>query len=186
MTVQLLRRRFTAKEYGRMVEAGILQEDDRVELLEGEIVEMAPIGSRHAACVDRLNRLFSDGLRGRTIVRVQSPIWLGDYSEPQPDLALLRPRSDFYSTSHPGAGDTLLVVEVADTSADYDRQVKLALYAQAGILEAWLVDLASGSVELHRAPGPAGYREVQRAGVGHTIAPLAFPELALQVSGIVA
>ena len=114
-----------------MARAGILREDDRVELLDGEILEMTPIGSRHAACVDRLNQLFSDQVRRRAIVRIQNPIRLSERSEPQPDLTLLRPRPDFYAQAHPGPGDVLLVVEVAETSADVDRDVKVPLYSAA-------------------------------------------------------
>src|SRR5262245_37141744 len=116
MAVQVSRRLFTVDEYYQMAQAGILHEDDRVELIEGEIIETAAIGSRHAACVDRLNQLFSGRVAGRAIVRVQNPIRLSQRSEPQPDLALLRPRADFYATGHPGPQDVLLVVEVADTS----------------------------------------------------------------------
>ena len=107
MAVQLVRRRFTVKEYYQMAEAGILHADDRIELLEGQIVEMAPIGSRHAACVARLNSIFFQKLGERAIVRVQGPIHLGEVSEPQPDLSLLRPRPDFYATAHPGPEDVL-------------------------------------------------------------------------------
>ena len=129
-----------------MAEAGLLAEDDRVEFVEGEIAEMAPIGSRPAACVDRLNRLFSQRVRERATGRVQNPIRFGEHSEPQPDLALLQPREDFYAAAHPGPGDTLLVVEVAETTADADRVIKLPLYARAGIAEVWLVGLAADDI----------------------------------------
>src|SRR5919106_6741536 len=116
MSVQVLRRRFTVDEYYRMAEAGILHEDDRVELIEGEIVEMAPIGSNHASHVDPLAQLLFERIGRRAIVRIQSPIHLGEYSEPQPDVTILRSRSDFYVSAHPSPADILLVVEVADTS----------------------------------------------------------------------
>ena len=173
---QVTRRKFTVEEYHLLARAGVLKEDDRVELLEGEIVEMSPIGSRHAACVDRLNRVFSR-LGERTIVRVQSPLRLGDLAEPQPDLALLRPRSDFYATAHPGPEDVLLVVEVAETSSDYDRQIKIPLYARWGIPEAWLVDLDQDRVEVHRDPSPEGYRDVRAIPRCEALAPGAFPDL---------
>ena len=124
-----------------MGQAGILGEDDRLELLEGEIVEMAPIGSRHQSVVDRLTRLFSNRVGDAAVVRVQGPVRLGDDSEPQPDLLLLRRRADFYATAHPGPEDVLLLVEVPDTSTEYDREVKLPLYARHGIAEVWLVGL---------------------------------------------
>ncbi len=179
MPVQLLRRSFTVEEYNRMIQAGILGEDDRVELLEGEIVEMAPIGSRHAACVDRLNRLFSLRAREATIIRVQSPVRLGERSEPQPDLTLLRPRPDFYASAHPGSGDLLLLVEVAEATASLDRDVKLPLYARAGVPEVWLVDLPGECIEVYRKPTPQGYQEVRQVRRGDRAAPQAFPDIGL-------
>ena len=177
MAVQLLRRSFTVEDYHRMARAGILREDDRVELLDGEILEMTPIGSRHAACVDRLNQLFSDQVRRRAIVRIQNPIRLSERSEPQPDLTLLRPRPDFYAQTHPGPGDIFLVVEVAETSVEVDRDVKVPLYARAGILELWLVDLAGECIEVSRTPTPQGYQEVRRVRRGDRLVPDAFPDL---------
>ena len=184
MSMQLLKRRFTVDEYHRMAEAGILSEDDRVELIDGEIVEMVPIGSRHAACVDRLTRLFTSQVGDQAIVRVQSPIRLGRRSEPQPDIALLRPRADFYASAHPGPEDVLLVVEVAETSVEADREVKLSLYGRAGVLEAWLVDLSGEIIEVHRNPSPDGYRSVQQFTRGQTLSPQAFPDLGLLVERI--
>lgn len=142
MTQHPMKRRFTVREYYRMAQAGILTKDDRVELLEGEIVEMAPIGPRYAGAVDRLTELFVRNFAGAALTRVQNPIHLDEHTEPQPDLALLRPRADFYTTGHPTPEDILLVVEIAETSADVDRDVKMPLYARSGIPEAWLVDLA--------------------------------------------
>ncbi len=184
MSMQLLKRRFTVDEYHRMAEAGILSEDDRVELIDGEIVEMVPIGSRHAACVDRLNRIFSELLERRAIVRVQNPIRLGRHSEPQPDIALLRPRADFYASAHPGPADVLLVVEVADTSSDIDREVKLSLYARAGVLEAWLVDLSKEIIEVHRNPSPDKYGSIQQVTRLQTLSPQAFPDAGLPVDRV--
>lgn len=177
-------RLFTVDEYHRMAEVGILTEDDRVELIEGEIVEMSPIGSRHVACVNRLTRLFTQEGGEGAIVSVQNPIRLSEYSEPEPDLALLRPRLDFYAEALPGPEDTLLVVEVMETSAEYDRQKKLPLYAQAGIPEVWLVDLAAECIEVYRQPSPGGYEEVQRRCRGERLAPQAFPDVELTVDEI--
>lgn len=185
MEVQLLKHRFTVEEYDRMAQGGVFREDDRIELLEGEIVEMSPIGSRHASCVDRLNRLFSQRGEERAIVRVQNPICLDEHSEPQPDLALLKPRDDFYAQAHPGPGDVLLVVEVAETSAGYDREVKLPLYARAGISEVWLVDLAAGCVEIYQAPSAQGYGERRQVQPGDHLSPQACPDLDLVVDDIV-
>ena len=184
MTTQLSRRLFTVHEYYRMADAGILTEDDRVELIEGEIVQMAAIGSRHAACVDRLNQLFSARVAERAIVRVQNPVRLSERSEPQPDLALLRPRPDFYATAHPMPQDVLLVVEVADTSAGIDPAEKLPLYARSGIPEAWLVDLQEDRVEVHRQPTRRGYQEVRYLERGNRLAPDAFPDLTLAVDDV--
>ena len=180
----VVRHRFSVEDYHRMARAGILGEDDRVELIDGEIVDMAPIGPRHAASVDRLVRAFSRRLEDRAIVRVQSPVRLGERSEPQPDVALLRPRDDYYASGHPAAADVLLVVEVAESSAEYDRQVKVPLYGRHGVAEVWLVDLERGQVEVYRRPGGEGYGEVRTLGRGEGLSPLAFPDLTLAVDDI--
>lgn len=184
MAVQVSRRLFTVHEYYQMAQAGILNEDDRVELIEGEIIEMAAIGSRHAACVDRLTQLFVVHVAGQAIVRIQNPIHLSERSEPQPDLALLRPRLDFYAAGHPGPQDVLLVVEVADTSIGFDREIKIPLYASAGIPEAWLVNLPEDRIDMYRRPTSTGYQEVQRLEGGMRLSPLAFSALVLPVDDI--
>ena len=145
MASSAARRRFTTAEYERMAETGILPEDDRSELIAGEIIQMNPIGGRHIQAVNRLNRLLSHIAGEQALVSVQNPIRLSDDSEPQPDLTLLRDRD--YVGEIPAAADVLLAIEVADSSLDYDRGRKLPLYAAAGISEAWLIDLAAGSVE---------------------------------------
>jgi Uma2 family endonuclease len=178
------RRRFTTDEYHAMAEAGVLAEDERVELIAGEIVRMMPIGSQHAGCVRELNRQLSRGLGDRALLAVQDPIVLDDASEPEPDIAVLRFREDNYRSLHPKPADVLLIIEVADTSADYDRNVKLPLYAQAGIPEAWLVRLREACIEIHRNPGTTGYQEMRTLRSGDIVAPLAFPELELAVAGI--
>ncbi|MBI1963522.1 MAG: Uma2 family endonuclease [Candidatus Rokubacteria bacterium] len=184
-TVELKRRQFSVKDYHRMIETGILTKDDRVELLEGEIVEMAPIGNPHQATVDRLTRLFISRLGERVIVRIQGPVLLASVeSEPQPDVALLMPRSDFYSTRRPEPEDILLLVEVMDTSVEKDRRVKLPLYARAGIAETWLVDLNAERVEVNRGPGAAGYAETRIVGRGERTTIQAFPDVALTVADL--
>jgi Uma2 family endonuclease len=182
--VQIPRRRFTVDEYYRMAAAGILHEDDRVELIEGEIVEMPPIGISHASSVDRLNQLLAERVVRRAIIRVQSPIHLGERSEPQPDVSLLRPRRDFYAGGHPGPADVLLLIEVADTSADYDRQVKAPLYARAGIGEVWLVDLQARTIEVYRNPSPQGYRLVRIVHPEESLSPELLPDVALAAGDI--
>ena len=181
MSVQLTRHRFTVDDYHAMVSAGALKEDDRVELIEGEIVDMTPIGSRHAATVDLLTRWLVMGCGTRAIVRVQGPVRLGPHSEPQPDLLVLKPRDDFYRIKPAEAADVLLLIEVADSSLQYDRRVKLPLYARAGVREAWLVDLVRDEVEVHREPGPGGFRHVEQRGRGTLLQPSAFPDLSLSI-----
>jgi Uma2 family endonuclease len=145
---------------------------------------MSPIGSRHAACVKRLNRLFSQRVGKRAIVSVQDPIRLSEHSEPQPDLALLQAHPDFYFEAHPEPQHVLLVVEVAETSVEYDREVKLPLYARAGIVEVWLVDLAAELIEIHRQPSPASYEQVRQVRGGQRLAPSISPEWELEVAEI--
>ena len=162
--LEINRHRFTAREYQAMGEAGVLGEDDRVELVGGEIVDMAPIGSRHLACVVALNHLLGEASAGRFFVSAQNPVRLGERDEPQPDLSLLgrRPRPE--ASAPPGPQDVLAVVEVSDTTLPYDRNVKLPLYAGAGIQEAWVVDLEGQKVEVHHGPGPGGYRDLWSFG----------------------
>src|SRR3989441_6703222 len=150
--VEVVRRRFTVDEYHQMARAGILNEDDRVELIRGEIVHKMVIGSRHAACVARLTELLVARLRGRAILWPQNPLTILPDSEPEPDIILLRHRADFYAGELPGPDDVALLVEVADTSLRYDRHVKGPLYAEAGVQDYWIVDLTGGAVEVHREP----------------------------------
>jgi Uma2 family endonuclease len=170
--------RFTVDDFHRMAVAGVFTEDDRVELLEGEITVMTPIGHRHAAVVDFLNDRLGEALRGRALVRVQSPIRLGPHSEPQPDLTLLRRSADYYRTALPTATDVFCVIEVADTAVAYDR-AKLALYAEAGIPEAWIVDLQAERVEVSRQPRGARYERTLVVQRGEMVTPEAFPEVTL-------
>jgi len=184
MRAQVARRPFTTEEYHRMAEAGILSEDDRVELIEGEIVRMSPIGTRHSACVDRLNALFARRFHRRAIVRVQNPIVLSRWTEPQPDLTILRPREDFYAERHPRPPDVLLVVEVAETSGDYDRGTKLALYAAARVPEVWIVDVPGRAIEVYRGPALRAYRDRRRLVGTQRVAPGAFPRTAFRAADI--
>jgi Uma2 family endonuclease len=167
-----------------MAEAGILREDDRVELIDGEIVEMAPIGDRHATAVDRTNDLFVPLFRDVALTRVQNPIRLGEHHEPQPDFALVRRRPGLYASGHPAPEDIFLIVEVADTSVDYDRQVKVPLYARGGVPETWLVDLPQAILWVYREPTPDGYRSIRMLRRGDRVAPAAFPDRELAVDSI--
>lgn len=167
-----------------MGESGILHEDDRVELIEGEIIDMSPIGVRHANCVRRLIHLFTEGLVKKAIVDVQNPLRLDEHSEPQPDIVLLKYRQDFYASSHPAPQDVLLLIEVMDTSADYDRQVKLPLYARHSVKEVWLVNLLDENVEVYRNPVSGSYQDKQIFTRGQSFSPLAFSDLTLNISDI--
>jgi Uma2 family endonuclease len=171
MAVEVRRKKFTVDEYEQMGRAGIFREDDRVELVDGEIVEMTPIGSWHAGCVTRTASLFGRRVGDRAIVSVQNPIRLGSHDEPQPDVAILKPRPDFYSRSHPDPQDVLLVIEVSDASTVYDRDTKVPLYARAGIPETWRVDLQADLVEVYRDPSPEGYGEVHSVRRGERLTP---------------
>jgi Uma2 family endonuclease len=182
MSVQIARRHFNVTEYYRMMEAGILSESDNVELIGGEVVEVSPIGSRHAACVDRLNRFFNK--LEDVIVRVQSPIRLDDFSEPQPDITLLRMRPDFYAQGHPTPSDVLLVVEVADSSTEFDRVVKLPLYAEAMIPELWLVNLPDERVEIFSQPANNTYQKSQELRRSEYITSQTLPGLTFDVDSI--
>ena len=153
----LTRHRLTVDHYHRMVESGILGPDDRVELVSGEVLDRSPIGSLHAAIVRALARWMAASVGDRAILSVQNPVLLDDASEPQPDLAILAPRVDCYAAAHPGPGDVLLVVEVAETSLAYDLGVKVPLYARHGIAEVWVIDAATRTTHRFRRPAPAGY-----------------------------
>jgi len=184
MAVQPVAHRFTVDDYYRMADAGILGADERVELLQGEIIEMAPIGSHHAACVRQLSRLFHQQLGGRAIVSVQDPVRLDDLSEPQPDVALLRPRPDDYAGAHPTPGDVLLLVEVGDTTAAWDARHKLPLYAAAGVGEVWLVNLVAGAVEVCLRPEGGAYTDRRSFGPEAGVAPEAFPDVVIDVGDL--
>ncbi len=166
MTVQLLRRKFTVEQFHKMAAVGILNEDDRVELIRGEIIEMAAIETKHAACVRRLDNVLHRKLGDEVIISVQNPVGLDDSSQPQPDMVLLKPREDFYASAHPQPKDILLVIEVADSTIKYDREVKIPLYAQEGVVEVWLVDINLECVEVYREPANGIYKNMQKFSRG--------------------
>lgn len=176
-----LRKRFTVDDYHRMGEAGILYEGERVELIDGEVVAMSPIGPRHSACVGRATRALVLTALDSAIVLPQGSVRLSQYHEPQPDLVLLRPRADFYATRHAGPGDILLAIEIADSSLTFDRTVKARVYAQAGIPEYWLADLKTNVLWRYERPEGDAYREVDRHQRGQSIAPRLLPECAVPV-----
>ena len=155
-----VRHAFTVDEWHRMGETGLFGEDARMELLDGEVIEMSPIGSPHGGCVKFLNRALIAAVGDRAVIAVQDPVVLDDRSEPQPDLAVLVPRADGYRRSHPTPQEILLLIEVSDTTLAYDRDRKAIYYANTGVRECWIVDLAGDQVLVLRAPGAAGYGDV--------------------------
>ncbi len=185
MGMSVTHRRFTVDDYHRMAETGILTEDDRVELLDGQVLQMSPIGPAHSGCVNRLTRLFSRLPARSATVSVQNPVVLSARSEPQPDVALLRYREDGYASRHARPDDVLLLIEVADSSTQADRSVKVPLYAAAGIGEVWLVDLVGEHIVVYRDPAPEGFRDVLAARPGQTITPLRCPSFATSVAGVI-
>lgn len=159
----------TVDAFHRMGETGILGSADRVELIDGEIIDMSPIGALHAAIVDLLARHFARRAGESVFIRCQNPLRLDDVSEPEPDLVILRPRADFYATAHPGPADAILVVEVADTSLAYDLGVKVPLYARHGIPEVWVIDLGARRTTLFRRPAGGRYAEESRVEMGGSL-----------------
>lgn len=176
--------RFTVDQYYAMAKAGILKKEDRVELIDGVIVAMAPIGNRHLATTDRCTKIFIEAVGGRAIVRVQGSVTFDDRTMPEPDLTLLKPRDDFYASEAAGPGDVLLIVEVSDSSLEYDRGEKLALYARFGILETWIAALPEQTLEAHTEPEGNEYKCKRIYSPGDTISPSCFPDIALPVSEI--
>jgi len=178
------RHRLTIAEYYRMGEVGIFPQDARVELIEGEVIDMPPIGSLRAGTVDSIADVVRLACGGRAIVRTQNPVFLSLHSEPQPDIALLRPRADFYRSAHPTPADVLLIVEVADTSLAYDTQIKLPLYARHGIPEVWLADLPNRRFLVHRTPTQMRFQDVQTLTDLSAVTPLLLPGVSVDLSDV--
>jgi Uma2 family endonuclease len=186
LQVERPRRLFTVDEYHRMADAGIFGPDERVELIEGEIIQMSPIGPRHAGCVINLNRLLVTRLGDRAVVSPQNPVVIRPRSEPQPDMLVLRSRTVSYSRAHPTPDDVLLAIEVADTTVRSDRIVKGRLYARSRIVEYWLIDVNAERVDVFRSPEGEAYASVTTVGRGGHVAPIAFPDVSLAVDGLLA
>lgn len=184
MSVQIAKHWFTVAEYERMGAAGILPADDRVELIAGDIIEMSPIGKRHAACVGRLTQALGLSLQRKAIIWVQNPIQIDDHSEPQPDIAILKPRADFYEQSLPTPADVLLVIEVSDTTLEYDRQIKLPLYAHAGIPEVWLVNLPAEQLDTYAQPAGDTYQLTNHIGRGAGVQAHRIADLRISVADV--
>lgn len=184
MAAHVTLRPISVNEYARMREAGILAEDDRVELIAGEIRQMSPIGPLHASIVRRLTKLLNDLVGAIASISVQNPIQLDDYSEPLPDIAILKLRADDYASQHPTGQDTLIVIEVADASADYDRKEKIPRYASAGIPEAWLIDVTNQVIEQYTLPGRSRYQNVRILEWDDALTSQAIPGLQIQVAQV--
>jgi Uma2 family endonuclease len=174
--------RFNVKEYYRMAETGVLRPDARVELLNGEIIDMSPIGPFHGGVTNFLNQFFTNAAKNRWITSVQNPIRLDDHSEPQPDLVLLKPAPDFYRKHHPRPADVFLVVEVSDTTLEGDQTEKLPVYGRSDIAEVWIVNLNEFAVEVYREPHFNGYGSKAILRAGSQAIPLAFPDAAVDVA----
>ena len=177
------RHRWTVAEYHRMGEVGLLNEDSRVELIDGEIVEMAPIGSSHGGNVKRFIRLFSKVIGDKAIIAAQDPVVLSGYSEPEPDIALLRWRADDYVQSHPHPEDVLLLIEVSDSTLRYDHDVKIPLYAKNGIPEVWLLDIPNRQLEIYREPANGKYQQRDCRQTGK-IAPILCPDAVIDLAEV--
>lgn len=181
-------RRFSVDEYHRISEAGILSEDERIELISGRIRKMTPISSRHSACVSFLNRKLR-AVEENAIVRIQDPIILDDETEPQPDIAIVKFKANDYADSHPSAEDVLLIIEVAETSLEEDRHIKLPRYADAMIPEVWIFNLIDNIVEIYNEPlilanGISGYHKRKDVKSGETITSMSFPDLEIVVPNL--
>ena len=185
MRIEAAKKLFTVDDYYRMAEAGILGPEDRVELIDGEIIEMSPIGGRHAGCVNAAVAAFTAAFGRKVVVSVQNPVRLTEYTEPQPDIVLLKPRKDSYRAKRVWGEDVLLVVEVADTTLRYDRDVKLPHYAAAGVPEVWIEDLQHDVLLVYREPQGKSYKTIVTLKRKDSVAVLAFPDVVFKVADII-
>jgi Uma2 family endonuclease len=184
MRAEITKKLFTVDEYYRMAEAGILTEDDRVELIEGEIIEMSPIGLKHMSCVDRSMDALTSAFKGRALVSVQHPLRLNDYNEPQPDIVVLKPRTDYYASKPHTPEDTFLVIEVSDTTLRYDINVKLPIYAALGVPEVWIENLQEELLLVCRNPAGKSYSSKLSLHRGDSVSPIAFPDDVFKVEDL--
>ena len=181
METEVVRKLFTVDEYHRMGEAGVFHPEARLELIEGEIIEMSPVGDRHIVCVNRANALFGSRLGGKLMVSVQNPVRLSRYTEPQPDIVLAPWRDDFYASERLSAGHTVLVVEISDSTVRYDRNRKMPLYAQSGVPELWIENLQEDVILVYRDPGPKTFSTSLVFHRGESFSLTAFPDVAFTV-----
>jgi len=184
MQIEVTKKLFTVDEYYQMARAGILGPEDRVELIDGEIIQMSPIGDRHAGSVNRGTRLFIEAFSNRAVVSVQNPLQLNNYTEPEPDIVVLKPRADDYMSKKVRAEDALLVVEVSDKTLQYDRNVKVPRYAAAGVSEVWIENLEAGELLVYRDTAGKAYMDCRTLRRGDSVSPLAFPDITFKVEAL--
>lgn len=181
MDASIAVRRLSVQDYHQMAESGILQPDERIELLEGQIIQMAAKGTAHSAAVTRIERLLRNRLGERVLLRFQDPVRLNDYSEPEPDVAVVQPNTLFYEDHHPIPSEVFLLIEVSDTTLKFDREVKSPAYARSGIAEYWVLDVKARKLHVYRVPGADGYQSEAILSEELTVAPLAFPDCVITV-----
>jgi Uma2 family endonuclease len=178
------RYRLSVEDYHKLGEVGILTEDCRVELIEGELIELAPVGAQHVNLVNRLTKIFVLAVGDLGVVSIQNPVTLPPHSEPQPDIAVLKPSIDSIAPALPRAEDVLLLIEIADTTLAYDRTTKLRIYAQAGIVEMWIVNVQAKVIETYQEPSANGYLRKHEFGLPDAVTPLALPKVSVAVGDI--
>jgi Uma2 family endonuclease len=179
-----VRHKLTVSDYYRMGDAGILHEDDRIELIEGDLIEMSPIGSFHAGIVGRLTKLLTIAAGDKALIWTQNPLHLGTYSEPQPDVMVLKPRPDDYIDALPEPTDVIVLIEVADSSIDYDHKTKLPLYARNGVKEFWIIDLNAQRLERYTQPHETGYGHCETLDKTATVSPAGLPDVVIDLRRI--
>lgn len=184
MSVQTVKLRFTVDDYHKMIGWGMIKDVERAEIIEGELIKRMPVGNRHAACVKKLDELLRDKLGKSVTYSVQDPVRLDEFNEPQPDIALLKRRDDFYRGKQPMAEDVLLLIEVSDSTLDYDRNRKIPLYAKHEIPEVWLINLLNGTIELHSQPRDYSFNIVKILRRGEILKSEVLPDLSVSVNEI--
>ncbi len=183
VAIKPTRKQFTVEEYYQLSELGMLG-DGKTELIDGDIIYMAPMGTRHAGYIGRLLKIFFKALGDRVLITAQTPVRLNGRLQPEPDLSILKPRRDDYIKSPPQTQDIYLLIEVSDTTIDNDRNVKSVVYARAGIIELWIIDIEAQLVEVYRNPNTNGYESIQQFRSGESISPLSFPDIVISVDAI--
>jgi Uma2 family endonuclease len=174
-------RRLSVQDYHYMAKSGILQPDERIELLDGVIIQMAAKGTAHSSSVSRLEKLLGDRLSDRTLLRFQDPVRMSDYSEPEPDIAVVHPDPLFYEDHHPIPSEVYLLIEVSDTTLRFDRETKASLYARSGIVDYWVLDVQDRRLHVYREPSADGYQSETILAEELTVSPLAFPDCVIRV-----